>query len=60
MPPPPGKLMYILRTTTPLRKKSGSSHDSMAFYRDKGTGGGRGHDEQRGTLSLFEILKHDQ
>lgn len=37
MPPPPGKLMYILRTTTPLRKKSGSSHDSMAFYRDKGT-----------------------
>lgn len=37
MPPPPGKLIYLSDHPPPLRKKSGSSHDSMAFYRDKGT-----------------------
>lgn len=36
MPPPPGKHISF-GPPPPLRKKSGSSHDSMAFYRDKGT-----------------------
>lgn len=60
MPLPPGKLIYPSdhHHPPPLEK---NLDPLMTRWRSTVIKARRkGHDEQRGTLSLFEILKHDQ